>query len=124
MDIMQSLGSFKYATTIDLNMGHYTMTFDEDSKISCIIILPWGIFQYNMIPMGILVACNIFQCAMGTLFQDLEHLLIYLDDIITFSRGNFDEHLAEVNEVLYCLLAKGLQVNFPNILGPFKKSNT
>ena len=33
MDIMQSLGFFKYTTTIDLNMGYYAMTLDVESKI-------------------------------------------------------------------------------------------
>ena len=40
MDSMQSLGEFKYATTIDLNMGYYTMTIDEESKVYCVIVLP------------------------------------------------------------------------------------
>ena len=62
--------------------------------------------------MGILVACNIFQSAMWTLFQHLEHLIVYLDDLITLSSGSLDEHLAEVDKVLSRLLAKGLQVNF------------
>ena len=112
MDIMQSLGAFKYATTIDLNMGYYTMTLDEEPKIYCVTILPWGILRYNMLPMGILVACDIFQSAMGTLFQDLEHLLVYLDDLITLGIGSFDEHLAEVDEVLSHLIVKAIQVNF------------
>ena len=109
---MKSLGSFKYATRITLNMGYYTMTLDKQSKIYCLIILPWSIYRYNMLPMSILVAYDIFQAAMGTCFQDLDHLLVYLDDIITLSSWNFEEHLVEVDEVLSRLLSKGLQINF------------
>ena len=75
------------------------------------MILPWGIFRYNMVPMGILVTCDIFQSAMGTLFQNLEHLLVYLYDLLTIGSGSLDEYLAEVDEVLSRLLAKGLRVN-------------
>ena len=82
------------------------MTLDEDSEIYCVIFLPWGIFRYNILPMGILLAYDIFQSTMGTLFQNLEHLLVYLDDLITFSSGILDEHLVEVNEVLSRLLNK------------------
>ena len=107
MELIQSLDSFEYATTIDLNMGYCAMTLDEQSQVYCVIILPWGIFRCNMLPMGILVACDIFQAAMGTLFQDLEHLFVFIDDIITLSSGNFEEYLSEVDEVLSRLLAKG-----------------
>ena len=65
-----------------------------------------------MPPMGILVDCDIFQVAMGTLFQYLEHLIVNLDDLITIGSGTLEEHLAEVNELLFRLLVKGLQVNF------------
>ena len=63
-------------------------------------------------PMCILVDCDIFQVAMGTLFQYLEHLIVNLDDLITIGSGTLEEHLVEVNELLFRLLVKGLQVNF------------
>ena len=62
--------------------------------------------------MDILVACDIFQWAMGTLFQYLKHLFVYLDDLITLGSESFDGQLAEIDEVLYRLLTKELQVNF------------
>ena len=67
---------------------------------------------WRMPPMSILVDCDIFQVAMGTLFQYLEHLIVNLDDLITIGSGTLEEHLAEVNELLFRLLVKGLQVNF------------
>ena len=93
-------------------MGYYAMTLDEESKMYCAIVLPWGIYRYNMLPMGILVACDIFQAAMGALFQDLEKLFVYLDDLIVLGNGTFKEHMSEVDETLSRLLTKGLQINF------------
>ena len=40
MDTIMSLGSFKYATCIDLNMGYYAMEMDEMAKKICTIVLP------------------------------------------------------------------------------------
>ena len=88
---MQSLGEFKCATTIDLNMGYYAMTLDEESKVYCVIVLPWGIFHYNMLHMEILVACDIFQATICILFQDLEKLLVYIDDLFALGNGTFEE---------------------------------
>ena len=75
------------------------------------IVLHWGIYRYKMLPMGILVTCDIFQATMGTLFQDLEKIFVYLDDLIALGNGALDEHLATVDEILSRLLAKELQIN-------------
>ena len=37
-----------------------------------VTILPWGLYSYNMLPMGIAVATDVFQQAMGELFADME----------------------------------------------------
>ena len=112
MDIIQSTSSFKYASIIDLNMGFYTMALGENSKIYFVIILPLDIYRYNILPMGILLPCNIFQAAMWTLFQDLKHIIVYLDDIITLGSGTLEEYLAVINQLPFRLFAKGIQVIF------------
>ena len=71
MDTIMSLGSFKYATCIDLNMGYYAMEMDEESNKICTMVLPWGFYQYNMLLMGILVATDIFQARLGELLGEI-----------------------------------------------------
>lgn len=87
------------------------MTLGENSKIYFVIILHLYIYSYNILPMGILLPCNIFQAAMGTLFQDLKHIIVYLDDLITLGSGTLEEYLAVINQLPFRLFAKGLQVN-------------
>ena len=56
MYTIMSLGPFKYATCIDLNMGYIAMEMDEFSKKICtIVLLPWEFYQYNIQPMGLIV---------------------------------------------------------------------
>lgn len=59
-----------------------------------------------MFLMGILVATDIFQSTIGTLFQNLEYLIVYIDDLITLGGGILEEYLANVNELLSRLLTK------------------
>ena len=110
-DLMQSLSNFKYATTIDLNMGYYSMELDEFSKQLCVIVLPWGLYRYTALPMGIKPASDIFQQAMGTLFKDKPNIGVYLDDIIIFGFTSFAEHMNDVDEALARLSHQGLQIN-------------
>ena len=64
-----------------------------------------------MLPMGILVAADIFQEAMGGLFLNLESVIVYIDDIIILGNSSIEDHLKDVTEVLKRLSNKGMQVN-------------
>ena len=97
--------------TIDLNMGYYSMAMDEKSKYLCVTCLPWGLYRYKMLPMGIKVATDVFQSAMANLFCDLEGVIVYIDDILVIGAGPFDEHMKIVDEVLRRLEVQGMQVN-------------
>ncbi len=110
-DIFCDLKHFRYATTIDLNMGFYSMPLSEQAKQLCVISLPWGLYQYNMLPQGIKPATNIFQQRMDTLFFDMPVIVVYMDDIIVFGYLDFTTHLVDVTEVLKWLSESGMQVN-------------
>jgi hypothetical protein len=110
-DIFKGMERFKYATTIDLNMGYYSMPLSEHLKKLCIICLPWGLYQYNVQPQGVKPATDIFQQRMGELFHDLSTTDSFMDDIIILGYGTFQMHLADVIEVLTRLRSVGMQVN-------------
>ncbi len=44
--VLQELEGFTYATTLDLNMGYYTIRLDPDSSKICTLIFPWGKYSY------------------------------------------------------------------------------
>jgi hypothetical protein len=60
-EIFRGMEKFQVATTLDLNMGYYSMPLSETSKQLCMMVLPWGLYRYNALPMGIKPAANIFQ---------------------------------------------------------------
>ncbi len=102
---------FKFATTIDLNMGYYSMPLDEEAKKLCVISLPWGLYRYEVLPQGIKPATDIFQQRMNALHYDLKDVDTFLDDIMALGYSTFDDHLAQITAVLTRLLAAGMQVN-------------
>jgi hypothetical protein len=110
-DIFCGMEKFQYATTIDLNMGYYSMPLSKEAKKLCVISLPWGLYQYNMLPMGIKPATDIFQQRMGALFFDMPVVVIFMDDTIVFGYADFGAHLIDVTEVLRHLQQAGMQVN-------------
>ena len=50
---------------------------------------------------------------MGTLFQDLEYVSAYLDDLLILSSATFEDHLDKLGQVLQRLQEKGLCINAP-----------
>ena len=51
-DILTSLNGFKYATSIDLNMGYYTIRLTPQAQKLCTIVFPWGKYSYLTITHG------------------------------------------------------------------------
>lgn len=52
-DLLLKLEGFKWATTLDLNMGYYHIEIDLASKALCTIVLPSGKYEYQKLPMGL-----------------------------------------------------------------------
>jgi hypothetical protein len=110
-DIFKGMEKFKYATTMDLNMGYNSMPLDENAKQLCVISLPWGLYRYEVLPQGIKPATDIFQQRMNLLYSDMNNVNTFLDDTMILGYDTFDNHLRDVIEVLKRLLATGMQVN-------------
>ena len=75
-DLMLKLEGFQYATSLDLNMGYYHIELSPDSKKLCTIVLPWGKYEYQRLPMGLCNSPDIFQERMSTLMEGLEFVRI------------------------------------------------
>jgi len=99
------LEGFKYATSLDLNMGYYHIELCPKSKKLCTIVLPWGKFEYQKLPMGLCNSPDIFQ---EKLFAGFDYVRAYIDDLLVISNGTFQD---QVGTVLDKLLKAGLKVN-------------
>ncbi len=108
---MLKLESFQYATSLDLNMGYYHIELSPESKQLCTIILPWGKYEYQRLPMGLSNSPDIFQEKMSDLFGDLEYIRAYIDDLICTTSSTWDDHLEKLETVFYRLQKAGLKVN-------------
>jgi len=111
VETLQNLEGFTYASQLDLNMGYYTIRLDSHSSKICTIILPWGKYSYNRLPMGVAGSPDIFQEKMSGLMADLEYVNAYIDDLLIISKDSFENHLQKLRVVLERLEKAGLKVN-------------
>ena len=110
-DVLQKLEGVKFATSLDLNMGYFTVRLDPDSQKICTIITPWGKYQYLRLPMGVNVSPDIFQEKMSILMDGLEFVCTYLDNLLVISNSTFEDHLRQLSTVLRRLRRAGLKIN-------------
>ena len=110
-DLLIRLEGFQYATSLDLNMGYYHIELSPDSKKLCTIVLPFGKYEYQRLPMGLCNSPDIFQEKMSELMCDLEYIRVYIDDLLVLTKGSYEDHLEKLDEVLVRLKKAGLKVN-------------
>jgi Reverse transcriptase (RNA-dependent DNA polymerase) len=106
------LEGFQYATSLDLNMGgYYHIELTPNSKRLCTIVLPWGKYEYQKLPMGLCNSPDIFQEKMSTLMAGLEFVRTYINDLLVTTMSTWDDHLKCLNLVFQRIRDAGLKVN-------------
>jgi hypothetical protein len=98
--VLQEIEEFSHATTLDLNMGYYTIRLDPDASKICTVIFSWGKYSYKRLPMGIAGSSDIFQGKMSEVMESLEFARAYLDDLLCISKLSLEDHLEKLEEVL------------------------
>ena len=102
---------FQYATSLDLNMGYYHIELTPNSKRLCTIVLLWGKYEYQKLPMGLCNSPDIFQEKMSTLMAGLEFVRTYIDDLLVMTMSTWDDHLKCLDLVFKRIYDAGLKVN-------------
>jgi hypothetical protein len=108
--ILQELESFTYATTLDLNIGYYTIRLDPTVSEMCTIIFPWRKNSYKRLPMGFGGSADIFQAQIMDLMASLKFVQAYMDNLLIITRGLLNKHLQKIETVLTRLRDSGLKV--------------
>ncbi len=110
-DMLMNLEGFKWASSLDLNMGYYHILLTPNAQKICTLVTPWGKYSYKKLPMGLCNSPDIFQEKTSQLMQGLEFAQAYIDDILITTKSTFDDHLEKLGVVLSRLENAGLKVN-------------
>ena len=109
--MLLKLEGFKYATSLDLNMGYYHIELDLSSQSLCTIVLPFGKYEYTRLPMGLSNSPDIFQERMSELLSGFKYVRTYIDDLLCLTKGSWEDYLNKLEQVLCKLQEASLKVN-------------
>ena len=113
-ETIKQLAGSSYFSKLDLKSGYFQLPIDENDKPKTAFVTSRGLWEFNVLPQGLKNAPPSFQRVLNNLLASgrWQFCLIYLDDIIIFSKS-FKEHCEHLNNVLLVLNKANFQVNPP-----------
>lgn len=109
---LDNLRNAKYLSTIDLKSAFWQIPLDDTSKEKTAFAVPGrGLYQFKVMPFGLVNASQTQQRLMDKLFHSVEdNVWAYLDDIIVCS-SSFDRHIKLLRQVIKILKDANITVN-------------
>ena len=107
-ELIDRLGNASFITTLDLTQGYWKVAVEEKSRPLTTFAMPFGLYQFHMMPFGLSGAPVTFQRLMDRVLHGLEsYSAAYLDDVVIHSMS-WKEHLMHIQVVLDRLRKAGL----------------
>ena len=98
-------------STLDLASGYWQVALDDQAKQKSAFIVRGGLYQWKVMPFGLVNAPATFERLMERVVAGLhwKSLLVYLDDVIVFGR-TLSEETERLREVFTRLREAGLKM--------------
>ena len=106
-----NLEGFTRASSLELNIGYYHIKLSPVVKQLCTIVLSWGEYKYQTLPMGVCNSTSIFQEKISELFDRFYTVHAHINDMLIITKYEFVDHLMALGKVLQKLVEAGLKVN-------------
>ncbi|KAG0438521.1 Retrovirus-related Pol polyprotein from transposon [Dictyocoela muelleri] len=110
-ELLGKLKESKFFSNIDLNQGYYQIPIEnKDTEKTGFRILN-RTFVFQRMPFGLSNAPSTFQKAMNHLFRSVENCIIYLDDILIYTK-DIGTHYETLKKVFQIIKENNISVNF------------
>ena len=120
-NLLNSLGTFSYASTLDLTMGYSQVEIPPEMRASTTIITPEGRFMFKRLPQGLAESAAIFSSGVADVLMHLINagtVLQYVDDLAIVTRAYksgdpraIREHIKDIDATLKKLSEANIRVN-------------
>ena len=88
-EMLDYLAEAKYFITLDLKAGFHQILVQEEDRPKTAFVTPIGLYQWKVMPFGLVNAPATFQRMVMKLFEEMygDGLLVYIDDIVIFANS-------------------------------------
>lgn len=100
----------------DLKSGFWKIGIILEDRYKTTFMVPHGQYQWTVMPFGLKNALSEFQKRMEDIFEGVEYVIVYIDDLLMFSKdvNTHKIHLENFYEMVYhhCLVLPHSEENF------------
>lgn len=109
-EIVSKIHGAKYFSVLDASNGFWQIKLDQESSKLCTFSTPFGRYKFKRMPYGICSASEVFMKKIKELFDRIEGMDVFIDDIIIWGR-TLEEHNARLERVLNLCELNNLKLN-------------
>ncbi|CAJ2670994.1 unnamed protein product [Trifolium pratense] len=92
-DLLDRLSDALIFSKFDMKSGYWQIQITENDKYKTAFTVPFGQFEWNVLPFGLKNAPSEFQKIMNDIFNPYsEFIIVYIDDVLVFSK-TIDQHI-------------------------------
>ena len=71
-----------------MKWGYWQIQINESDRYKTAFTVPFGHFEWNVVPFGLKNAPSDFQNIMNNIFNDYtEFIIVYIDDVLVYSKS-------------------------------------
>ena len=89
-EITAKLQGMTVITIVDFMKGYWMVVLHPESRKPTCMVLPFGRFQWTRLPMGTVVARDIFQSKLDSIFIGMEGVTVIADDMVIAVRDKME----------------------------------
>ena len=109
-EILSKRTGYAYFSKLGISMAYYTFELDNESKDLCTINMPYGLYRYRVLPLGVAQSPDFCQETMEHVLQGVMDADVYIDNIGCFGKS-WKQHLQVLEQVMTRLQDNGFSVN-------------
>lgn len=110
-DLIKRLHKATIFSKFDMKSGYYQISVKEEDRYKTAFVVPFGHYEWNVMPQGLKNAPSEYQNIMNDIFYPyMDFTIVYLDDVLVFSKG-IDQHVQHLEKFIEIIKKNGLVVS-------------
>ena len=110
-ELLQRLVNSKVFSKFDMKSGFWKIQIAEKDRYKTTFVVPFGHYEWNIMPFGLKNAPSEFQNIMNEFFnQFYDFIIVYIDDVLVYSIF-VNEHWKYLNKFVQIVKSNGLSLS-------------
>ena len=114
-DLLKRIANAKIFSKFNMKSGFWQIQIFEKDKYKTTVNIPFGHYEWNVMPFGLKNAPSEFQKIMNDIFNNFQDFtIVYIDDVLVFS-PSIEKHFKHINIFIDIIKRNGLVVSLPKV---------